>query len=220
MQLKYKLSLLVSLVILSLPTILSAQQKVLIVFTEDEKFNIPYKFLKNKDKGTQDSVPMKFLTLKYQFYNQLTQSLVSNNYSPIGGVNNDMNSVRKYTTKKWFAHDSISQAKLDNKKYLAAKVDETNKGYYNLYANGDSADYIIFINKIEVGGNILRRWFAMKNYLMLVHFDIYDANMKHLGGQYLRKKVKLTKDMYWSAFQTHFSSLPNELALHFANFKK
>ena len=220
MQPKYTLTLFIAFFLFSLPTALSAQEKVLIVFPEDEKFSIPYKFLKNDIKGTQDSVPMKFLTLKYLFYNSLTQLMVSNNYSPMGSINSDMNSVRKYTTKSWFANDSATQEKLDNKKYLAAKVDATNKGYYNLYATGDSADYVVFINKVEVGGNVFRRWFAMKNYIMQVHFDVYDKNMNHKGGQYLRKKVKLTKDMYWSAFQTHFSALPRELALHFANMKK
>lgn len=220
MQLKHKLTVVLSFLLFALPTVLSAQKKALIIFPEDEKFSIPYKFMKNKTKGTQDSVPMKFLTLKYLFYNNLTQLLVYSGFTPIGSISGDANTVRKYTTKKWYAKDSATQKKLDNKSYLAAKIDGTNKSYYSLYANGEGADYIIMINKVEIDANILRRLFAMKNYLMLVHFDIYDKDMNHISGQYLRKKVKLTRSIYWSAFQAHFSALPNELALHFINLKK
>lgn len=220
MQPKYTFTLLFTALLFLLPSTLFAQKKVLIIFPEDEKISIPHTFLKNDDKGTSDSIGMKFLTLKYQFYNVLTQQLVANNYKPLGGVNSKANSIRKYTKSKWFSHDSITQEKLGNKKYLAAQVDETNKGYYNLYSNADSADYIVFVNKVDVGANFFRKWFATKNYLMLVHFDVYDSNMKHLGGRYIRKKVRLTRKMYWSAFQKHFSALPDELALHFANMKK
>lgn len=220
MQTKYTFPLLFSIALFLFPTVLSAQKKVLIVFPEDEKFSIPYSFMKNELKGTQDSVPMKFLTLKYLFYNSLTQQLAGNNYTPIGGVNNSYSDVRKYDTRKWFAHDSLTRTKLDKNKYLATKVDETNKSYYSSYALGDSADYIIFINKVEVGANFFRKWFATKNYLMLVHFDVYDKNMKHIGGRYIRKKVRLTRSMYWHAFEAHFSALPNELALQFLYMRK
>jgi hypothetical protein len=210
----------VSIAALLLPASLAAQKNVLIIFPEDDKINIPHTFLKNREKGTADSVPLKFLTIKYQFYNILTQRLVANNYIPLGGVNSKVNDVRKYTKKRWYSHDSATQKELSKKKYLAAAVDETNKEYYNLYATTDSADYIIFVNKVDVGANFFRKWLATKNYLLQVHFDVYDKNMKHLGGQYLRKKVRLTRDMYWSAFQKHFSVIPDELALYFANMKK
>lgn len=220
MKLKYKLSLLVSIILLSLPFLSQAQKKVLIVFPEDDKFVIPYSFLKNQQKGTADSVPLKFLTLKYQFYNELTQQLVANNFSPLGGVNSKVNAVRKYKRKKWFSSDSITQSNLEKKNYVAAAIDETNRSYYNLYATTDSADYIIFINKVEVGANFFRKWLATKNYLLLVHFDVYTKNMKHLGGRYLHKKVRLTRSTYWSSFMKHFSVIPNELALYFINMKK
>ncbi len=220
MQLKYTFAQLFTAFLFLFPTILLAQKKVLIIFPEDEKISIPHTFLKNDKKGASDSSTMRFLTLKYQFYNILTQQLVANGYKPLGGVNNNVNTVRKYEVSKWFSYDSMTQKKLDNKKYLATKIDATNKEYYNLYITADSADYIIFINKVDVGANFFRKWIATKNYLLLVHFDVYDKNMKHIGGQYLRKKVRLTRKMYWSAFVKHFSVLPDELALHFANMKK
>lgn len=217
---KYRFSFLLLLALFVLPCSLLAQNKVLLVFPEDDKFQIPYRFIKNNEKGTHDSVTMKFLTLKYLFYNELTQQLAQNNYVPIGGVNNEVNTLRKYEKAKWFAYDSIANEELPNKKYLAAKVDATNKNYYGLYATADSADYIVFINKVSVGANFFRKWLATKNYVMDIDFDIYDANMKHLHGRSIRKKVRLTKSTFWSAFQAHFAALPNALALYVINAKK
>lgn len=220
MQLQYRFTFLLAIALLLCPVALKAQKKALIIFPEDEKFIIPYTFVKNDMKGTQDSVPMKFLTLKYQFYNELTQRLADNNYQPIGGVNDKANTIRKYAKQRFFSSDSVTQANLDKKKYVSAVIDETNKNIYTLYANADSVDYIIFINKVDVGANIFRKWLATKNYVMDIHFDVYTADMKHIGGRYLRQKVRLTRDTYWSAFQTTFSALPEEVALYFVNMKK
>lgn len=220
MHLRTKAYRLFAILLFFAPLLTWGQKKALIIFPEDEHINIPARFLKTPERGIGDSAALRFLTLKYQFYNVLTQRLVQSSYTPIGGVTSKANSIRKYKKANWYFTDSASRAKNKGKKYFAAVVDETNKNYYSLYANADSVDYIIFINKIEVGGGFFRNVFATKNYTLDVHFDVYTANMKHLGGQYLRKKVRLTRSMFWPAFVAQFNSLPEELALHFVGMRK
>jgi hypothetical protein len=73
---------------------------------------------------------------------------------------------------------------------------------------------------VEVHGGIFRRLFAMDNYLMDVHFDVFDQNMNKICGRYIRKKVRLTKNTYWASFAKQFSALPEELGFYFSNIKK
>lgn len=220
MHLQYKSLLLFALLFFIAPLAINAQKRVLIIFPDDERINIPKRFLTTPEKGLGDSAVLRFLTLKYQFYNVFTQRLNENNYTPIGGLNDKVNAASKYKRSNWFFTDSATQKKYKKKHYLAAAIDQTNKGYYNMYTTADSADYIIFINKISVGGGFFRNVFATKNYTLDVHFDVYNSNMTHLGGRYLRQKVRLTKSMFWSAFVAQFSTIPDDLALYFINMKK
>lgn len=220
MHLQYKSLLLFALLFFIAPLAINAQKRVLIIFPDDEHIEIPARFLKTPERGLGDSAAIRFLTLKYQFYNVFTQRLNANGFTPIGGINDKANTASKYNKSNWFFTDSATQQKHKGKHYLSATIDGTNKDYYNMYTSADSVDYIIFINKISVGGGFFRNVFATKNYTLDVHFDVYNSNMTHLGGQYLRKKVRLTKSMFWNAFVAHFSTMPEELALYFINMKK
>lgn len=220
MHLQYKSLLLLALLFFIAPLAINAQKKVLIIFPDDEHIEIPNRFLKTPERGLGDSAVLRFLTLKYQFYNVFTQRLNENGFTPIGGINDKANTASKLGRSNWFFTDSATQQKHKGKHYLSAIIDGTNKDYYGMYTAADSVDYIIFINKISVGGGFFRNVFATKNYTLDVHFDVYNSNMKHLGGRYLRKKVRLTKNMFWRAFVAQFSTMPDELALYFINMKK
>lgn len=193
---------------------------VLIVFAEDSHIRIPFSFLKNKEVGETDTAPIKYLTLKYGFYNTLAERLANNGYRPMGGVSGNLNQARLYTTDKWFFTDSAAIKSERKGSYEATLVNNDNRNYYSMYLNADSASYILMINKIEVHTNIFRNLFTVANYCLDVHFDVYDRDMKRLCGRYLRKKVRMSRGTYWSSFTKQFNTLPDELALYFVNMKK
>lgn len=195
-------------------------KKVLIVFAEDSHIRIPFSFLKNKEVGETDTAPIKYLTLKYGFYNTLAERLANNGYRPMGGVSGNLNQSRLYTTDKWFFTDSAAIQSEKKGTYEATLVNNDNRSYYSMYLNADSASYILMINKIEVHTNLFRRLFTTANYSLDVHFDVYDSNMNRLCGRYLRKKVRMGRGTYWSSFTKQFNTLPDELALYFVNMKK
>lgn len=193
---------------------------VFIVFAEDSHIRIPFTFLKNKEVGETDTAPIKYLTLKYGFYNTLSERLANNGYRPMGGVSGNLNQSRLYTTDKWFFADSAVVKSERRRAYEATLVNNDNRNYYSMYLNADSASYILMINKIEVHTNIFRNLFSVANYYLDVHFDVYDRNMNHLCGRYLRKKARMGRGTYWSSFTKQFNTLPDELALYFVNMKK
>lgn len=199
---------------------LAAQQKVLVVFPEDANFTIPKKFVKNETRGHNDSSALKFFTLKHLFYNSLTQRLAEYNFIPRGGVEGTESSYRKYTKGKWEYTTGTKRKKKHTRKYFSTVMDGGNKSYFQLQVNAEPADYVLVINKVRVFTNVLLHNFSMTNYRMEVHFDVYDSQLNHLGGRYLRKKVRLHRNMYWSSFTHQFSALPDELALHFVNTYK
>lgn len=200
----------------------TAQQGVLVVFPEDANFKVPTKFIKNKVGGVEDSTSLRLLTLKYLFYNNLSERLVANNFTPFGGVNGTVEKTyRTYTKGTWEYYTGEKKKKKHSKSYFSSVIKDANKNYYTLHLQNDSAQYLLVVNKITVHAPIIRKWFFMYNYLADIHFDVYDKDMNHLGGRYLRKKMRLHKDMYWSAFSKQFSGLGDELALYFANnYKK
>jgi hypothetical protein len=217
------LKLIFIICVVALPFVGKAQiikQPVMIVFAEDNNIQIPYKFMRSDADEKYDSLPMRFITLKYLFYTSMSERLASNAFKPIGGVSTDINTERQYKTSNWFSTDSVLNAKNKGKKYYSSIINQNNIGQYSMYMNADSAAYLILINKIEIHSDIFRRNILMYNYFMDVHFDVYNRDMKLIGGRYLRKKLRLNKNMYWSAFSKMFTGMPDELALYFINMKK
>lgn len=192
---------------------------VMVVFAEDANIDIPYKFIKNKERGVEDSIPMKFLTLKYQFYNLFTQRLASTGYQPMGSVSAN-NNGRIYSKEKWVLKDSIARKKNKGKKYFSTVMDSATKSYYNGFISVDTAQYLVIINKIKIHSSLYRRLFTLDKYMMDVHFDVYDKNMNHICGRYLRKYLRANRNTYWDSFVRQFSALPEELGLYFINMKK
>ncbi|HYG16274.1 MAG TPA: hypothetical protein VEC12_11020 [Bacteroidia bacterium] len=192
---------------------------VMVVFAEDANIDIPYKFVKNKEQGVEDSIPMKFLTIKYQFYNLFTQRLASSGYQPIGSVSAN-NYGRIYSKEKWKLKDSINRKKNKGKKYFSTVMDSATKSYYTGFMSVDTAQYLIIINKIKIHSSLYRRLFTLDKYMMDVHFDVYDKNMNHICGRYLRKYLRANRSTYWGSFIHQFSALPEELGLYFINLKK
>lgn len=199
---------------------LAAQQKVLVVFPEDAHFTIPKKFVKNQTKGQSDSSSLKIFTLKHLFYNGLTQRLVENNFIPRGGVEGSENSYRKYAKGKWEYTTGTKKKKKHTDTYFSTSMDGGNKSYFQMQVSAEPADYVLVINKVNLFTNVWLHNFSMTNYRMEVHFDVYDSQLNHLGGRYLRKKVRLHRNMFWSSFTHQFGALPDELALYFANTYK
>lgn len=196
-----------------------AQQGVLIIFPEDKNFILPSKFLRNENGGVEDSTILRLLSLKYHFYNVLSQRMETIGYRPQGEINGSAD-FRKYMKTRWYFKDTALQKKNMGKNYYSGIIDNTNDSYFNLKLLSDSSAYILMINKVEVHSNIFRRLFATENYMMDVHFDIFDKNMNRICGRYIRKKVRLSKNTYWSSLVKQFSILPEELALYFGNIKK
>jgi hypothetical protein len=217
------IKLIIVLFAVALPFMGNAQikkQPVMIVFAEDNNIQIPYKFMRSDAGEKYDSLPLRFITLKYLFYTTFSERLGSNAFKPIGGVSTDINTERQYKVANWYSSDSTINAKNKGKKYYSSIINQNNTGQYSMYMNADSAEYLILINKIEIHSDILRRNLFMYNYIMDVHFDVYNRDMKLISGRYLRKKLRLNRNMYWSAFSKMFTGMPEEFGLYFINMKK